>query len=150
MEPQKPAEGICKMPSYPDMKVYKVPCECHCDNEITFSIDVDEHGMISANYSAKLKTPHWRQRLHVTYDENWVILNLKNLYNDWMNRFEIIWKALTEGYVEGYCDIIMTKQQSLNFSQTLRDAIEDSKVIEEQRRAEWEAEKAKKDEAKAV
>ena len=144
MTPQKPAVGICQMTSYPDMKVYKLPCECHCDNEIEFSIEVDEHGFITANFNAKVKTPHWRSRLHITYDEPWIIINLKSLYNDVCNRLEIIWNALTKGWVEGYCDVIMSKQQTLNFSQTLRDAIEECKAVEEKRQAEFAAEQAKK------
>lgn len=146
MVAQTPAEGVVAMPSFKDMRMFRIPCECHCDNEFDFSIEVDEHGIITTNISGKVKTPHWRSRLYISYDENWIVLNLKELYNDIFNRAEIIWNALTKGYVECYMDVLLTKQQSLNLSQVLIDSIKASEEFHEKRMAEFAAEKKAKEE----
>lgn len=144
MEPQKPAKGIALMSSFEDMKVFRIPCECSCDNEFDLSIEVDEHGFITASLNGKTKTPYWRSRFYIDYSENWVVLNLKSLYNDVFNRVEIIWNALTKGYVECYTDVILSKQQALNLSQVLIDSIAEAEAVDAKRRAEFAAEQAKK------
>lgn len=128
MEAQKPAEGIVQMKEWPDMKMYKVPCECGCDNSVDFSVEIDEFN-ITANMSMNTKTKYWRNRLYIDYNENWLVLNLKQTFNDWYNRLDICWKALTKGYIETSADVILSPQQAYNFSETLKTAIAEYEAV---------------------
>jgi len=131
---QEPAEGVVKMKEWPDMKYYKVPCECGCDNSVDFSVEIDEFN-ITANMSMNTKTKYWRNRLYIDYNENWLVLNLKQTFNDWYNRLDICWKALTKGYIETSADVILSPQQAYNFSETLKTAISEYEVTVEARMA---------------
>lgn len=124
MKAQIPAEGISKMNEWPDAKYYKVPCSCGCDNDVTMMIEVDECS-ISTTFCSTTKTNYWRERLHINYGESWLILNAKLLFNDWYNRFAIIWMVLVQGYIQTESCVILSPQQSLNFAETLKTAIKD-------------------------
>ena len=124
MEAQKPAEGILAMKAYRDAKFFRIPCECGCEGQIDFSIEVDED-MISTHLFATTKTNYWRQRFNLTYEENWMLFALKDFANDWYNRLAIVWTALTKGYIETEAWVLMSKQQTINFSETLKDVVKE-------------------------
>lgn len=121
MKAQKPAEGIMSFKDYPDMKMFRVPCECHCDNEIDVCIEVDD-GLISASFDVEVKSHYWNDLWKVTYNEMWPVQSLKHFVNAVHHRAVVMWEVLVHGYVKSHATVIMTKQQTLNFSQILVDA----------------------------
>lgn len=143
---QEPAEGISKMKEYPNMKSYKIPCSCGCDNDITMMIDVDEFSIVT-NFSATTKTKYWYRRLDIDYTENWLLLNFKLSFNDWYNRLSVAWEAITKGYVETYSDVILSPQQAHNFAETLKTAVTDYETIVTARMAEIAATKGKQNDS---
>lgn len=145
--PQTPAEGISQQKEWTDMKSYKIPCSCSCDNDVTMMIEVNDFNIVT-NFYATTKTKYWYRRLDIDYNENWLLLNFKLLFNDWYNRFDVAWKALTKGYVETQSDVILSPQQAVNFAETLKTAVKDYEVLVEARKAGFEANKAKNAEAK--
>ena len=102
MKAQIPAEGIYKHREWGDSVMYGVPCECTDPNhQHTVWIEADETGVTVTTYTTQ-KTKWWE-----------------------LNRFKIIWILLTKGYVEYESNIIMSKQQALNYAETLKKSIKD-------------------------
>ena len=120
---QKPADGIAAMQKFDDAQYFKVPCECGCGKDIDLNIQLDDHGFISANISCITSTAYWRERIRVSYDEPWLLFNLKLLFNDWYNRIAIALTAIFCGYVETHTDIILNEQQATNMSHTMTTVI---------------------------
>jgi hypothetical protein len=52
-----------------------------------------------------------------------------------LNRFKIIWRLLTRGYIEYEASIIMSRQQALNYSAVLQSASQDVETFRKQRQA---------------
>ena len=99
---QKPAEGILKKKDWGDSKTYQVTCECGCDDHIHHVwVEVDENDITVSTYTIQ-KTNFWGK-----------------------SRWHHMWKLLTAGYVEYEASIIMSKQQALNYAETLKSAIKD-------------------------
>jgi hypothetical protein len=108
---QKPAEGILLHKDWGDTKMYSVPCEC-CGNDCGHNVWVEADDCnVSVTTYVKLKTKWWES-----------------------NRFRIIWTLLTKGYVEYEASIMMTEQQALNYSETLKSAVKDVKLFKEARK----------------
>lgn len=106
MEPQTPAEGILLRKDYGDAKVYNVPCECcGSDCEHNVWVESDDYGVTTTTYT-KQKTKWWE-----------------------LNRWKIIWRLLTRGYVEYEATIIMSQQQALNYAKVLESATHDVAVF---------------------
>jgi len=122
MTPQKPAEGVMAFKDYPDMKMFRVPCECHCDNEIDVMVEVED-GIIQTSFDVDVKSHYWNEVWRVTYNELWFIQSLKHLVNTIHHRATVMWDVLVHGYVKSHATVLLTKQQTLNFSQTLIDAV---------------------------
>ena len=104
MNPQTPAEGILLHKDYGDAKMYTLTCECSstdCAHQVW--IEADSTGISVTTYTQQ-KTKWWE-----------------------LNRWQIIWRLLTKGYVEYEASLIVTEQQALNYSETLRKAITDVK-----------------------
>ncbi len=123
MNPQTPAEGIMAFKAYPDMKFFRVPCECSCDNEIDVMVESDE-GQITVSFDTKAKSHYWNEFTKITYDEAWIVLSAKSLINAIAHRASVMWEVLTKGYVTSSVHVLLTKQQALNFSNVLIDSIE--------------------------
>lgn len=127
MEAQKPAKGILEQTGGKDWKMYRVPCSCGCDNQIDLMVEVDDYN-VSANFYAETKTPYWRRRFETSsVDDQWLVYVVKEFANDWLNRFEIVWEALTKGYVKTEVTVMLSDQQCINFAETLKTAVEDLK-----------------------
>lgn len=110
MNAQKPAEGILKNGDWGDTKSYQIVCDCHDpDHNHNVYIEADDVGVTVTTYTTQ-KSQFWST-----------------------NRFKTIWILLTKGYVEYEASIIMTEQQALNYSETLKSAIEDVKKFREER-----------------
>ena len=102
MKAQQPAEGIMLHKDWGDSKMYKVTCECGSDEcSHTVDIEADDSGIVVITYTTQ-KSKWWE-----------------------LNRFQIIWTLLTKGYIEYQASIHMSRQQALNYAETLQSAIKD-------------------------
>ena len=112
MKTQTPAEGILLHKDYGDAKMYTLTCEC-CSTDCAHQVwvEADDHGVTVTTYTQQ-KTKWWE-----------------------FNRFKIIWRLLTKGYVEYEASIIMTKQQAHNYAGVLESASQDVEVFRNNRSA---------------
>ena len=125
METQKPAKGILLQADFSDSKHFRVPCECGCESEISFSIDVDDY-VITGHFYSTTKTNNWRARWEAKYfDDHFILYAIKEFANNWYNRLAVCWGALVHGKVTTESYTLMSRQQVLNFSQTLLDTVEE-------------------------
>jgi hypothetical protein len=109
MSAQIPAEGILLRKDYGDAKVYEVVCECgDCHHSHNVWVEAEDFG-VSVTIYTQQKTKWWE-----------------------LNRWKIIWTLLTKGYIERESNLIMSKQQALNYANVLQLAVND---VEEFRKA---------------
>jgi hypothetical protein len=102
MKAEKPAEGIMKTHDWGVTKTYKVACACGDESHYhNVWVEADELN-ISMTIYAEVKSKYWS-----------------------MNRWKQIWSILTKGYVESEVTLYLTKQQALNYAETLKTAIKD-------------------------
>lgn len=133
MSPQTPAEGICLQKSFPDAKFYSVPCSCgNSDDDIEFSVEVENHGEIFVHTYTKQKTSWWEdpfdQVKSFNHDKEWwcnINYRLRGFLNGLAHRLKVTWSVWAKGYVEYSQDTVMTKQQALNYAATLNQAVKD-------------------------
>ena len=112
MKAQTPAEGILLHKDFGDAKFYTVPCDCGDTNHThNVCIESDETGVTVTTYTQQ-KTKWWE-----------------------LNRWQVIWTLLTKGYVEYEASLIMTGQQALNYSETLKKATKDVDIFRTQRKS---------------
>jgi hypothetical protein len=112
MKAQTPAEGILKQGDWGDAKSYVIPCSCcGSDCEHNVWVEADETGVSVTTYT-KIKSKWWK-----------------------FNRFQIIWRLLTKGYVEYEGSVIMTQQQALNYAETLKSAVSDVETFRKKQNA---------------
>lgn len=106
MKAQTPAKGILLRKDWGDAKSYTVTCEC-CGSDCAHNvwIEADETG-VTVNTYTEQKTNFWS-----------------------MNRWQLIWKLLTTGYVKYEASIIMSEQQAVNYADTLKSAVKDVKTF---------------------
>lgn len=115
MEAQKPAEGILVRKDYGDAKIYEIVCECgDCDHSHNVWVEADETG-VSVTIYTQQKTKWWA-----------------------LNRWQKIWTLLTKGYIEVESNLIMGKQQALNYASVLNSAVNDVEQFEKERK--WKQE----------
>jgi hypothetical protein len=104
MTPQFPAEGIMKTNDWGKSVVYKIACTCGDSNhEHNVWVEADDHD-ISVTVYTTTKTNFWSK-----------------------TRWYHIWNLLTNGYIDTESTVCMTQQQTLNYAETLKNAIEDVK-----------------------
>jgi hypothetical protein len=102
MKSQIPAVGILKRNNWGDAITYQVVCECHdANHDHNVWVEADDHNVTVTTYTTQ-KSKWWS-----------------------LNRWQTIWILLTKGYVEYEANIIMSKQQALNYADTLKKAIQD-------------------------
>ena len=109
---QTPAEGIQLHKDFGDAKYYTVACEC-CSTDCahTVCVEAEDTGVTVTTYTQQ-KTKWWE-----------------------LNRFKIIWRLLTRGYIEYEASIIMSRQQAINYAAVLTSASKDVEVFRRQRQA---------------
>ena len=109
---QTPAEGILLHKDFGDAKYYTVACEC-CSTDCahTVCVEAEDTGVTVTTYTQQ-KTKWWE-----------------------LNRFKIIWRLLTRGYIEYEASIIMSRQQAVNYAAVLTSASKDVEVFRRQRQA---------------
>ena len=109
---QTPAEGILLHKDFGDAKYYTVACECCSTNcAHTVCVEAEDTGVTVTTYTQQ-KTRWWE-----------------------LNRFQIIWRLLTRGYIEYEASIIMSRQQAINYAAVLTSASKDVEVFRRQRQA---------------
>jgi len=112
MKAETPAMGIMKTNDWGEAKAYKIECSCgDSDHSHNVWVEADELGVTVTTHTM-IKSKRWS-----------------------MNRFQTIWKLLTEGYVEYEGSVIMTRQQALNYAETLKSAIADVETFRKKQNA---------------
>jgi hypothetical protein len=102
MKAQVPAEGILKKNDWGDSKVYQIVCDCGAHGHTHHLWIEADQGEVSVQIYVDVKSPFWS-----------------------MNRFKQIWTLLTKGYLKHETVISMSRQQSLNYAETLKKAVKD-------------------------
>ena len=111
MKAQIPAEGILKTNDWGDSKVYKVVCNCgQDDHSHNVWVESDYHEVNITVYTT-VKTNFWSK-----------------------TRWHHIWTLLTKGYVDTESSVHLNRQQALNYSETLKSAIDDVKKFNQERK----------------
>lgn len=110
MKAQVPAEGIMKTGDWGDSKSYRIACDCgQPEHRHDIWVEADDTGVAVTVYT-QVKSKWWS-----------------------LNRWQKIWTLLTRGYVEYEADLIMSKQEALNYAKTLESAIIDVETFRKQR-----------------
>jgi hypothetical protein len=132
---QAPAEGILKTNDYGNSKWYHVVCGCgQPDHAVTVEVEADDSG-VSVNTYATVKTDYWTETVKKRYDidspwqQEWDRF-WKDTINGFLTRLRLTWDVWVKGYVQAETTTIMSKQQALNFAETLRSAIKDVEEFE--------------------
>ncbi len=138
MNPQTPAEGILKTNDYGNSKWYKVVCGCgQADHEIDFEVEADDMS-VNVNTYITAKTDYWSESVKKRYDIDNPYLQeldwaLKDIWNGFVTRLKLTWTIWFKGYVQVESTVVMSKQQALNYSETLKSAIKDVEQFEKDR-----------------
>ena len=102
MNTQLPAEGIMKTNDWGDSKVYRIACACGDDSHNhNVWIEAEDTGIVVTVYTTS-QTNFWSKA-----------------------RWYHIWTLLTKGYIDTESSVHLTKQQALNYAETLKNAIID-------------------------
>lgn len=138
MKAEKPAKGILKRNDFGNSKWYQIVCgcgqECHDHN---VEVEADECG-VNVNIYATMKTNYWTETVEKRYDIDnawqqefdWF---WKDLVNGTIRKLKLTWELWTTGAVTSETTIHMSKQQALNYAETLKSAIKDVETFEAER-----------------
>lgn len=145
LKPQEPALGIMQTQNAPEFKMYHVECSCgNSDDAIDFTVE-ENAGEVTVQTFTTQKTAWWqdpfKQRKSYEIDNEFLYqLNYyaRGFLNAMAHRLRITWDVWVYGYVKYSQSTIMTPQQALNYSDTLRQAVENVVAEQEQRRQERE------------
>ena len=101
---ETPARGILKLNEWGSSKMYKVVCECG-DDDCTHTIDIEaEDTGVTVTIYTKTRTNFWST-----------------------SRWKHIWILLTKGHIDFETNIMLSEQSAINYSQTLKQAVQDVK-----------------------
>ena len=101
---ETPARGILKLNEWGSSKMYKVVCECGSD-DCTHTIDIEaEDTGVTVTIYTKTRTDFWST-----------------------SRWKHIWTLLVKGHIDFETNIMLSEQSAINYSQTLKQAVEDVK-----------------------
>jgi len=121
MNVQVPAEGIMQTGEWGDSKVYRIACNCHDEgHNHNLWIEADDHDITVTIYTTG-KTNYWSR-----------------------TRWYHIWTLLTKGYIDTESTVCLTKQQALNYAETLKSAILDVESFRNDRQNKAERAKVTK------
>ena len=138
MKAEKPAEGILKRNDFRNSKWYQVVCGCGQPyHDHNFEVEADECG-VNVNIYATMKTDYWTETVEKRYDIesewqqefDWF---WKDLVNGTIRKLKLTWELWTTGAVTSETTIHMSKQQALNYAETLKSAIKDVETFEAER-----------------
>lgn len=108
MKPETPAKGILKTNDFGDSIWYHIHCDCgsqECAHEIEIEAD-DIHVQVHIYHTQHTK---WWEK----------------------NRWKQIWQILTKGFADMQTTIVLDEQTALNYSATLKTAMQDVKQFRE-------------------
>lgn len=137
MKAQEPAEGILLRKDWGDAKSYAVECECGCGEHTHHVwVEADDCGVTVQTF-IELKTDWWTENVEKRYDiDNKALQEFdwfwKGLWNSFCTRLRLTSDIWLHGYAKYEGTICMSKQQALNYSETLKKAVKD---VEEFRQA---------------
>jgi hypothetical protein len=115
MKTQIPAEGIMKTNDWGDSRVYRIACNCGDENHNhNMWVEADD-GDITVTIYTTGKTNYWSK-----------------------TRWYHIWTLLTKGYIDTESTVCLTKQQALNYAETLKSAITDVEEFRKDRQGKAE------------
>ena len=121
MKSQTPAEGIMKTNDWGDSRVYRIACNCGDENHNhNMWVEADD-GDITVTIYTTGKTNYWSK-----------------------TRWYHIWTLLTKGYIDTESTVCLTKQQALNYAETLKSAIDDVETFRNARQNKEERATIKK------
>jgi hypothetical protein len=138
MKAQTPAEGILKRNDYGNSKYYQVVCGCGQEyHDHRVEVEADEVG-VNVNLYITVKTNYWTETVDKRYDIDNPWLQefdwfWKDLINGFVRRIKVTWELWTTGAVTAESTIAMSKQQALNYAETLKSAIKDVEEFETER-----------------
>ena len=111
MKMQIPAEGIMQTNDWGDSRVYRIACNCGDENHNhNMWVEADDHDITVTIYTT-VKTNYWSK-----------------------TRWYHIWTLLTKGYIDTESTVCLTKQQALNYAETLKSAIIDVETFRAERK----------------
>ena len=111
MKSQIPAEGIMKTNDWGDSRVYRIACNCHDENHNhNMWVEADDSDIVVTIYTTG-RTNYWSK-----------------------TRWYHIWTLLTKGYIDTESSVHLSKQQALNYAETLKSAITDVEEFRNARR----------------
>jgi hypothetical protein len=138
MKAEAPAAGILKTNDFGDSKWYHVVCGCgQPDHILTVEVEADEMG-VNVNTYATVKTNYWSETVEKRYDidnprlQEWDWF-WKGLVNGFLTRLRLTWDIWVKGYVRAETTALMSKQQTLNYAETLKQAIKDVEDFQKSR-----------------
>jgi hypothetical protein len=130
MKAQPPAAGILKTNDFGNSMWYHVVCGCgQTDHALTVEVEADEMG-VNVNTYVTVKTNYWTETVEKRYDIDNPWLQefdwfWKGLVNGFLTRLRLTWDIWVKGYVRAETTTLMSKQQTLNYAETLKQAIKD-------------------------
>jgi hypothetical protein len=111
MKTQTPAEGIMKTNDWGDSRVYRISCNCGDENHNhNMWVEADDSDITVTIYTTG-KTNYWSK-----------------------TRWYHIWTLLTKGYIDTESTVCLSKQQALNYAETLKSAIVDVDTFRAERK----------------
>lgn len=125
MKPQIPAEGITLNRDFGDSKFYSVACSCgNPDDAIDFYVEIDSDMMdVTVNTSTTQKTDYWTEKFKAPHYDNAFINGCYKFANALWTRLRLTKNIWLDGYVKYSSYTIMSKQQALNYAETLKTAV---------------------------
>lgn len=135
MKTQTPALGILKTSDFGDSKFYKVVCGCgQPDHDLDFEVLADETG-VHVNTYVSAKTDYWSDTIEKRYDIDNPYLQeldwtIKDIINGLFTRLKLTWSVWTKGYLVCETTVLMSKQQALNYAETIKSSINDVENFE--------------------
>lgn len=132
MKSTKPAEGIMMTRNFRGSVFYAVKCQCgNDDDEINFEVEVDSDTKnILVNTWTMQSTDYWTESVKKRYDIDSIWLQeidwfFKGLWNGLVTRLRLTKNIWWDGRVKYESTTVMSKQQALNYAETLKQAIKD-------------------------
>ena len=115
MKVQIPAEGIMQTNDWGDSRVYRIACNCGDENHNhNMWVEADDCDIVVTIYTTG-KTNYWSK-----------------------TRWYHIWTLLTKGYIDTESSVHLSKQQALNYAETLKSAITDVEEFRKDRQGKAE------------
>lgn len=129
MIPQVPADGISKRYEYDNLKCYHVSCDCGDDDHShIISIESIDNEVMVNIYTTQFTDQITRVKERYDID-NPILQNIdwtwKGLFNSLVTKLSLTLNIWFRNRIEYQAEIILKKQQALNYATALMNAIND-------------------------